>query len=185
MNAELYPDRNEGAENDEGSVLDHLEREGLLIKLVLDVEEPLSAKVINRVRGRKRGQLTRHFNLLEFYCKDGTRPKPGRWRTYRALCRQYLEPMRAEFGPCTVNSGYRTKTWNRKVGGEDESYHVNEFHDVNDVAADVTFERGNAAQWAAKAIVLRGKNRNGKGGVGQYRTFTHVDTRDYQSNWTG
>lgn len=185
MTSEIYPDRFEGIENDEGSVLDHLEREGLLTQRVLDVEEPLLAKVVNRARGRKRGQLTKNFNLLEFYCKDSSRPRPGRWRTYRSLCQQYLEPMRKKFGPCSVHSGYRTPAWNARVGGERGSFHVNDWHDVDDVAADVSFARGTAAQWAAEAQRLRQSKRGGKGGVGRYRTFTHVDTRDYRADWTG
>ena len=140
---------------------------------------------MNRVRRRRRGQLTKHFNLLEFYCKDGTRPRPGRWRTYKALCKQYLEPMRKEFGSCTVNSGYRTRSYNARIGGASQSVHVNEIQDVDDVAADVTFARGSATQWAAAAVRLRAKNRNGKGGVGRYARFTHVDTRDQRADWTG
>lgn len=187
MNAEVYPDRNEGQENDEGGVLEHLEREGLRADLVIELKEPFFDGVLNRVRRRRKGQLTKNFNLIEFYCKDGTRPLPGRWRTYKALCRQYLEPMRKKFGRCRVNSGYRTKTWNARVGGESGSYHVNDWHDVDDVAADVTFERGTPLQWAAEARRLRESRRAGKGGIGTYvrSRFVHVDTRDYASNWTG
>ena len=183
MASEVYPDRYEGQENDEGSVLEALGALGPLE--VEEIEVPFLAAAANRIRRRPRGQLTKNFNLREFYCKDGTRPRPGRWRTYKALCKQYLEPMRKEFGPCMVTSGYRTRPYNDRIGGEKGSYHVNEDHDVDDVAADVTFARGNAAAWAAKAILLRGKKRKGKGGVGRYARFVHVDTRDYQANWVG
>ena len=130
-------------------------------------------------------QLTPHFNLREFYCKDGSRPKPGRWRTYKAWARQFGEPMRAKFGACHVNSGYRTETWNRKVGGERGSFHVNEFHAVDDVAVDATWARGNPALWAAELDRLRRARRKGNGGIGRYRTFCHSDTRDYPANWVG
>ena len=95
-------------------------------------------------------QLTPHFNLREFYCKDGTRPKPGRWKTYQAWARQFGEPMRAKFGPCTINSGYRTPSWNARVGGERGSFHVNDWHDVDDVAVDATWAAGNPGLWAAE-----------------------------------
>jgi hypothetical protein len=168
-------------EHDDGSVLEALAG----LDLVDDIDESLLAGMWRQVRRRPRGQLTRHFNLREFYCKDGTRPKPGRWRTYRALCRQFLEPMRSKFGACTVNSGYRTPSWNSQVGGERGSFHVNDYHDVDDVAADVTFARGTPAQWHAEAVRLRRSKRGGRGGIGRYSTFVHVDTRDYPADWQG
>jgi hypothetical protein len=185
--------RTEGAEHDEGSVLEALgesvvfqEGRGTTNAEPLgDVGEPTWFKAVRRVRGWPRGQLTQHFHLREFYCKDGTRPKPGRWKTYRTLCKQYLEPMRREFGPASVHSGYRTPSWNARVGGEPGSYHVNDWHDVDDVAADVSFARGTASQWHQAAVKYRQRRRRGKGGVGKYRTFVHVDTRDYPANWSG
>jgi hypothetical protein len=175
----------EGAEHDEGSVLEIIGAPGRLPDELGEIGEPPLFKAFRRVRGWPRGQLTAHFHLREFYCKDGTRPKPGRWRTYRTLCKQYLEPMRREFGPATVHSGYRTPSWNAQVGGERGSYHVNDWHDVDDVAADVSFARGTAAEWHTAAIKYRRRRRRGKGGVGKYRTFVHVDTRDYPANWSG
>lgn len=183
-------------ENDEGSVLAALEALSLARKLrhptVLFGEATVRMR---RLRGKtgsarkprwwRRGQLTPHFHIREFWCKDGTPPKRGRAKTYRALCRQYLEPMRAEFGPCTITSGYRTPAHNAAVGGEPGSFHVNDWHDKDDVAADSMFARGSASSWAAKAKVLRQRRRNGNGGVGTYTTFVHCDTRDYQSNWWG
>lgn len=185
MNAEVYPDRNEGQENDEGGVLDHLEQEGLRADLIVALEEPFFDGVLNRVRRRRKGQLTKNFNLIEFYSKDGVRPKPGRWRTYKAWCRQIGEPMRKKFGPCMITSGYRTPERNKLVGGEPGSYHVNDWHDVDDVAVDAIWARGNPTQWAAEINRLRNTRRNGKGGIGRYRTFVHSDTRDYAANWVG
>jgi hypothetical protein len=174
----------EGGEHDDGAVLEVL-ADGRHVEPLEDIGEPLTFKVGRRLRGWPRGQLTAHFHLREFYCKDGTRPKPGRWKTYRILCKQYLEPMRAKFGPCKVHSGYRTPSWNAQVGGEAGSYHVNDWHDVDDVAADVSFARGQADDWADYARYLRTKKRGGRGGVGEYNTFTHVDTRDFPANWRG
>jgi hypothetical protein len=174
----------EGAEHDDGAVLTEL-ADGRHVDTLEDIGEPAWFKVARRVRGWPRGQLTAHFHLREFYCKDGTRPRPGRWKTYRILCKQYLEPMRAKFGPATVTSGYRTPSWNAQVGGERGSYHVNDWHDVDDVAADAKFRSGTAAEWADEARRLRRVKRGGRGGVGEYRTFVHVDTRDYPANWSG
>jgi hypothetical protein len=173
-------------EHDSGSVLEALADRGDFAHVdEIEIDEPLWFAVYRRARRWPRGQLSRHFHLREFYCKDGTRPRPGRWRTYRYLCRVYLVPMRREFGSCTVNSGYRTPSWNAHVGGERGSFHVNDWHDVDDVAADVRFARGSAAQWAAMAIRIRQRRRNGRGGVGRYSSFVHIDSRDYQANWSG
>lgn len=183
-------------EHDEGSVLEALEALPLTKKL----RHPslLTGEAVVRYRRRRGktgterrprwwrpGQLTPHFNYREFYCKDGTRPRRGRKKAYRALCRQYLEPTRAVYGACTVTSGYRTIPWNDHVGGEDGSFHVNEWHDPDDVAADAKYARGSGSTWASKAKLERRQNRNNKGGVGTYNTFVHTDTRDYQSNWWG
>jgi hypothetical protein len=170
------------------SSLDRREHDDGLVLAALDAL-PRRARILAAVRRPqiRRGQLTAHFHLREFYCKDGTRPRGGRWRTYRALCRQILEPMRDRFGPCSVHSGYRTPRHNAAVGGERGSYHVNDWHDVDDVAADVSFARGTAVEWAEYAALLRGRNRNGRGGVGRYphRGFVHIDTRDYRADWSG
>lgn len=132
-------------------------------------------------------RLTRHFRFREFWCKDGTRPERGTKKTYRYLCRVYLEPMRRKFGACSVHSGYRTPSWNQHVGGENGSFHVNDWHDDDDVAGDVSFARGTPDQWAKEASRIREHERNGRGGIGVYpnKGFIHIDTRDYPADWRG
>ena len=130
-------------------------------------------------------QLTKHFNSREFDCKDGT---PVRHRDYdglQALCRQMLEPMRRKYGRVSVHSGYRTASHNAAVGGASASYHRYDIHDGRDQAADISCERGTPAQWAATANWLRNERRNGKGGLGIYSTFIHIDIRDYPATWRG
>lgn len=191
------PDRTgDPYENDTGSVLEALEA----LPLTGRLRRPMVLLTVARVKSRRRrgrtgrarrprwwrrGQLSPHFHLREFYCKDGTRPRRGRWRTYKYWCNVIGEPMRAEFGPCTVTSGYRTPSWNTKVGGERGSFHVNDWHDVDDVAVDAQWARGTPQQWAAKIARIRANKRRGRGGIGRYRTFVHSDTRDYRADWTG
>ena len=136
---------------------------------------------------KTRRRLSKHFVVEEFDCKDGTKVSPRDYNGLQYLCRQFLEPLRARFGPCSVHSGYRTTTYNRKVGGEPNSYHIYPKHDGNDQAADVSFRRGNAKQWHAAANAIRKNKRNGRGGLGLYvrSNFVHIDIRDYQANWRG
>jgi uncharacterized protein YcbK (DUF882 family) len=130
-------------------------------------------------------QLTKNFHSREFNCKDGT-PVPRRdMNGLEALCRQFLEPMRKKYGRCTVHSGYRTRAHNARVGGEPNSFHIYTMHDGNDQAVDVSFARGNASDWHRTANWLRSRKRNGRGGLGRYSSFVHIDLRDYKADWRG
>lgn len=134
---------------------------------------------------KTRHRLSDHFVIEEFDCHDGTKVSPREYNGLEYLCRQILEPMRAKFGPCSVHSGFRTVTYNRKVGGEPNSFHIYPAHDGNDQAVDVSFARGNSSQWHALANNIRNTKRAGRGGLGLYRTFVHIDIRDYAANWRG
>ena len=134
---------------------------------------------------KTRHRLSKHFVIEEFDCKDGTKVKKREYKGLEYLCRQYLEPMRRKYGPCSVHSGYRTKSWNARVGGEPNSFHMYPFHDGNDQAVDVSFSRGTPSQWHAYANSIRARKRRGRGGLGLYRTFVHIDIRDYAANWRG
>lgn len=155
----------------------------------LNVRNPKtrSPQAIKRAKERRKrpvaeGQLTPNFNIREFACKDGT-PAPSYMEgPLRDLCRRVLEPLRKEFGPCTITSGYRHAAYNRSIGGASQSYHVYEIR-RSQPAADVTFASGTPQQWANRARQLLGN----AGGVGLYprSRFVHVDTRTYRSDWSG
>lgn len=134
-----------------------------------------------------RHRLSKHFVIEEFDCHDGTRVKSREFKGLEYLCRQYLEPMRRQFGSCSVHSGYRTRTYNAEVGGEPNSFHIYSVHDGNDQAVDVSFDRGSAMQWHAAANTIRNRKRNGRGGLGLYivSNFVHIDIRDYRADWRG
>lgn len=134
---------------------------------------------------KTRHRLSKHFVVEEFDCKDGTKVRPREYDGLEYLCRQFLEPMRRRFGACSVHSGFRTRSHNANVGGEDRSYHIYPDHDGNDQAADVSFARGTPSQWHAMANAIRRRKRNGRGGLGLYRTFVHLDIRDFAANWRG
>lgn len=132
-----------------------------------------------------RHRLSEHFVVEEFDCKNGARVPRRDYNGLEYLCKQFLEPLRRRFGPVTINSGYRTVAYNRSVGGASKSFHVYTIHDGNDQAADIRCARGTPTQWRNFLAGIRARKRSGRGGLGLYRTFVHVDIRDYKSDWRG
>jgi uncharacterized protein YcbK (DUF882 family) len=132
-----------------------------------------------------RRRLSKHFTVEEFDCRDGTKVKPREYKGLSRLCRLYLEPLRAKYGRVRVNSGYRTRRYNASIGGASNSYHIYDAHDGHDQAADITCTRGTPREWHATLNAIRRNKRGGKGGLGLYGTFVHVDLRDYKADWRG
>lgn len=97
-----------------------------------------------------------------------------------------VDEMREIIGkPIGVTSSYRSPAYNRAVGGEPMSYHM-QFK-----ALDIHSPVGPAIL-AKTARLLRGKRFDlpgnagsftFRGGIGTYPTFVHVDTRGYDANW--
>ena len=72
--------------------------------------------------------LTRNFKVREFACKDGS---DTIFVSHDLV--EILQKIRDHFGKAvTINSGYRTVTYNKKVGGAANSYHM------RGMAADIT-----------------------------------------------
>ena len=117
-------------------------------------------------------QITPHFKLSEFQCRDGA-PYPERWiaSRLRPLCEQ-LEILRQHLGaPITISSGYRTPEYNRRIGGARQSQHV------EGRAADIIVKGIRADRVHALALTLHTNGDLKLGGLGQYPTFTHLDIR--------
>jgi len=127
-------------------------------------------------------KITKHFSLEEFACRDGT-SYPENWITSRLepLCR-VLEILRHDLGmPVSINSGYRTPSYNRKIGGARHSQHV------NGAAADIAVV-GHSSDLVHNSIL--NLHRTGAikiGGLGNYVTFTHIDIRPGTrlARWSG
>jgi uncharacterized protein YcbK (DUF882 family) len=132
-----------------------------------------------------RHRLSKHFTVEEFDCKDGTKVSSRDYNGLEYLCKVYLEPLRTKYGTITVHSGFRTRTYNAKVGGASNSFHIYTIHDGNDQAADISCRKGGPKDWHRTLNTLRQRERNGKGGLGLYPSFVHVDIRDYKADWRG
>lgn len=125
---------------------------------------------------RNAGKVSEHFEAKEFACKDGSNsllldkdilPILERFR-------EYVET------PVTINSAYRTKSWNKVQGGASNSYHL------YGRAFDIPFKS------SYKYLTSVNKmcdffNTLGLKGIIKYSTFVHIDTRTskYHANNSG
>ena len=68
--------------------------------------------------------VSKHFKINEFACKDGSNVPEQYLPNVFKLATQ-LEIIRAHLGaPIIINSGYRTKMYNKRVGGAVASQHL-------------------------------------------------------------
>lgn len=137
---------------------------------------------IRRRKKRKGAYASKNVRYDEFNCKQGGPVPEYMYPHLRKLCEEFIEPMRAKFGPVFITSGHRWSWYDAAIGGVG-GYHVYEKY-RHSPAADCIFERGTPAQWAAYARELADKL--GKGGIGQYDRsgFVHMDPGP-RRNWWG
>lgn len=108
-------------------------------------------------------KLSEHFKAKEFACKDNS---PIAFIDTHII--DLLEAIRNYYNsPVIINSGYRTYTWNKAVGGAKHSYHM------KGMAADIYVKGVSNKDVAKKASELLGK----KGGVICHTNYVHVDIR--------
>ena len=116
----------------------------------LTIEEKIGSLMTN---------LSEHFTLKEMTQSEtatklniDNTPKPWQIDNMRTLCNLVLEPLREQFGPITVTSGFRSARLNKAVGGSLTSQHT------KGEAADLRIgspERGQAMfEWIRKNIVF-------------------------------
>lgn len=118
-------------------------------------------------------KITKNFTVREFACNDGTDPV-----FVAPKLVEVLQDIRDTFGaPVTINSGYRTVAYNKKVGGAATSQHC------LGTAADIVVKGKTPAEVGAYAR----KIMPNYGGVGIYPTkgFVHVDVRAKKTDWNG
>lgn len=147
---------------------------------------------------RSRHRISTHFAVEEFDSHDGKRVPAGKLSALQHLADWWLEPLREEFGPVTVRSGYRSMQQNSDVGGARHSVHLltTEMSGTRAgthtfaAAADVVCQRGGVTDWADWAHTHRDHYPHlatrGRGGIGFYPVagFVHLDTAGLR-DWTG
>lgn len=129
-------------------------------------------KLLDKLKSKKlpEGQLSEHFHEDEFRC-HGTGALPPGGMAPKLI--DLLEELRAHFGQSVViNSGYRSESHNKSVGGATNSQHI------KGTAADVVVSRVSPAEVYKWANI-----NNPAGGVGKYNSFTHIDVRDGKARW--
>ena len=108
--------------------------------------------------------LSEHFTAAELASKDGAKEL-----LISLELLEVLEGIREHFNkPVIVNSGYRTPTWNVKVGGAGNSYHC------KGMAADIRIKDVSPKEIAKFAS----EYMKDHGGVICYANFVHVDVRE-------
>jgi zinc D-Ala-D-Ala carboxypeptidase len=112
---------------------------------------------------------TQHFKQYEFNCKCCNRNLG-----IHINLLIFLEGLRFTCGknPILITSGYRCPIHNKNVGGASRSQHL------YGRAADLIIHNR-----TVNSTYVICHNHNQNGGVGRYRSFTHVDCRDGFARW--
>lgn len=114
-------------------------------------------------------KLTKSFQLSEFACNDGTQVPESLIPAVKELAKN-LQVLRDEIGETlTINSGYRSPAWNKKIGGVKNSMHLKA------MASDLVCKSLTPKQLKAviEKLIKEGKMKNG--GIGLYPSFVHYD----------
>jgi len=122
-------------------------------------------------------QLTAHFHVSEFACKDGTQVPWDCIANVQILANQ-LEVIRLAVNePITIISGFRNKTYNKTKNGATKSYHIQA------MAADLRASRLSAAELHRKIKNLISAGLVINGGLALYSSFVHYDIRIGAARW--
>ena len=130
----------------------------------------VTVKVYSKAKDGEK-KVSTNFRVHEFACKDGSDPVFIADKLVKIL-----QAIRSHFGqPVTITSGFRTATHNKREGGVVYSQHL------YGMAADIQVagvSPSDVADYAEKLLP-------GTGGIGRYKTFTHVDVRAEKSRFNG
>jgi zinc D-Ala-D-Ala carboxypeptidase len=97
-------------------------------------------------------QLTPHFSLRELTATSqpvSNEPPPDVIEHLRNLCALVLEPLRDRYGPLHINSGYRSREVNKRIGGASDSAHL--YGCAADVRCVRAYTPGDMVTWLVTA----------------------------------
>lgn len=122
-------------------------------------------------------QLTENFHLHEFACNDGTPVPEELLPNVRKLAEQ-LQVLRDHLKePININSAYRHKDYNQRIGGKPSSQHLTAS------AADITVRSMSPRKLKGVVEKLIKQKKLYFGGIGLYPGFLHVDIRKDSARW--
>ena len=124
-------------------------------------------------------KLTANFSLSEFKCKDGTDVPTELMPNVKKLANELQKLRDLLDEPIYINSGYRTPSYNKKIGGARNSFHVQA------KAADIVVKSLSPKQLHSKIEYFISQGVLNFKGIGLYSTFVHVDVRDKKARWNG
>lgn len=122
-------------------------------------------------------RITKNFKKSEFDCSSGAEMPDDVFSNVIILAKQ-LQVLRDYLkSPIRINSGYRSKEYNKKIGGVSNSQHI------NGKAADIVVSNYNTKEVlnAIELLIKRGDML--QGGVGFYDSFIHYDIRKTKVRW--
>lgn len=109
-------------------------------------------------------RISKNFYVREFACKDGCK-----FVLISGVLVGILEELREKIGEeIYINSGFRTPSHNKKIGGALLSYH--QFGMAADIRAKTKTPK--------ELYNILDKMLEGWGGIELHDTFVHVDTRE-------
>ena len=131
-----------------------------------------------------RYQLSPHFYLDEWRCKDGSDVPTVYLGNVEELAREILEPVRAAWGgPLIVVSGYRTPEYNKGRGVPHSAHLTAEAADIRPGDPD-----SSEALWSCVRHMYAAGKLPKLGGLGRYPSWVHVDIRRSKGRlreWSG
>lgn len=122
-------------------------------------------------------RLTTNFWKSEFDSKDGAEMPNDVLYNIQKLANQ-LQTLRNYIGkPIKINSGYRSPSHNKSVGGSKNSQHV------IGKASDIVVKGIKPDQLALIIERLINEGEMLQGAIGIYNTFVHYDIRKTKARW--
>jgi uncharacterized protein YcbK (DUF882 family) len=123
-------------------------------------------------------KLTKNFSRSEFDSKDGSVMPQDVLVNIQKLANQ-LQTLRDAIGnPITINSGYRSPSHNKRIGGVSNSQHV------LGKASDIVVNGMPPKEVAKEIEKLISSCDMLQGGIGIYRNFVHYDIRKNKARWS-